>query len=340
MTPYFSVILPVYNVENYLERCVRSVENQSFSDYELILVDDGATDHSGAMCDALAEQYDNITVLHKENGGLSSARNAGLKIAKGEYVWWVDSDDWIEPDALSQLYELTATQMPELVKFNYYRVQTEHAAVCSKAAPGLYTNEQTQILCNMAFYDAGRFILSAWSCLYRREFLLRHGLCFVSERQIGSEDYLFNLEALLLAQSIRVTSCILYSYEQRAGSLTQKYRQNLPEKYTRLYSMLRDFCEKAGRLKQYEGRICRFYVWHLLHSTCITNEYTVTHEHSLAEGRRNVRAFLAAAECQYAITRCDRSHMTKKQQVQLLAMRLRMEPVFYRLWSHRSNRLR
>ena len=332
MTPYFSVILPVYNVENYLERCVRSVESQSFPDYELILVDDGATDASGRICDDLAAQYDNITVVHKENGGLSSARNAGLKLAKGEYIWFVDSDDWIEPDALLQLYELTAAQKPELVKFNYYRVQSQRTAVCSKAAPGLYTNEQTQILCQMALCDAGRFILSAWSYLYRREFLRKHSLQFISERQIGSEDYLFNLQALLLAQSIQVTSCMLYSYEQRDGSLTQRYRPELPEKYTRLYTLLRDFCEKVGILQQYEGKICRFYVWHLLHGTCITNAYTVTPDHSLAEGRREVRAFLGTSECRYALARCDKTHMTKKQRIQLMAMRLPVEPMFYRLW--------
>lgn len=332
MTPYFSVILPVYNVESYLERCVLSVENQSFSDYELILVDDGATDSSGTMCDTLAARYDNITVVHKENGGLSSARNAGLELAQGEYVWFVDSDDWIEPDALTRLRELTAQERPELVKFGHYRVAERSTPVAVAAAPGLYTGKDVQILQDLAFYHTGKLGLSAWSYLYRRDFLRKHGLQFVSERQIGSEDYLFNLQALLLAKSIQVTSCMLYSYEQRAGSLTQRYRRALPEKYTRLYGLLRDFCEKAGSLKQYEGKLCRFYVWHLLHGTCITNAYTATPDHSLAEGRREVRAFLGMAECQYAIARCDRTNMTKKQQAQLLMMRLRMEPIFYRLW--------
>ena len=332
MTPYFSVILPVYNVENYLERCVLSVENQSFSDYELILVDDGATDASGAMCDDLASQYNNIVVVHKENGGLSSARNAGLESAKGEYIWFVDSDDWIEPGALNHLYELTAQDKPELVKFGYYRVAEKCTPVSVAAAPGLYTGKDTQILQDLAFYHTGNIGLSAWSYLYRRKFLQHHGLQFVSERQIGSEDYLFNLEALLLAKTIRVTSGILYSYEQRQGSLTQRYRKNLPQQYTRLYTLLRENYEKAGGLKQYEGKLCRFYVWHLLHGTCMTNEYLETQDHSLADGRKNVRTFLGTAECRMAIARCDRTHMTKKQRLQLLAMRLQMEPLFYRLW--------
>jgi glycosyltransferase involved in cell wall biosynthesis len=101
-----SIIVPVYNVERYLERCVKSILNQSFSDFELILVDDGSPDNCPQMCDEWAEADARIKVIHKENGGLSSARNAGLEIAQGNYIGFVDSDDWIEPDMYAYLYEL------------------------------------------------------------------------------------------------------------------------------------------------------------------------------------------------------------------------------------------
>ena len=97
MTPKISVIVPVYKVEAYLPRCVESLLSQTYKDFEIILVDDGSPDTCPAMCDAYAKKYSNIHVLHKENGGLSDARNAGVTIAKGEYVTFVDSDDYVHP---------------------------------------------------------------------------------------------------------------------------------------------------------------------------------------------------------------------------------------------------
>lgn len=92
--PKISIIVPVYNVEKYLEKCVRSILAQTFTDFELILVDDGSPDSSGAMCDQFAEQDQRVKVIHKENGGLSDARNAGIELATGEYLGFVDSDDY------------------------------------------------------------------------------------------------------------------------------------------------------------------------------------------------------------------------------------------------------
>ena len=102
--PLISVIVPIYNVEAYLEKCIESILSQDYTPLEIILVNDGATDGSGEICDKYAKQYENITALHKKNGGLSSARNAGMEIMQGEYVSFIDSDDYIAPDMISTLY--------------------------------------------------------------------------------------------------------------------------------------------------------------------------------------------------------------------------------------------
>ena len=104
--PKISIIVPVYNVEKYLRKCVDSILNQTFKDFELILVDDGSIDTSGKICDEYNLKDNRIKVIHKENGGLSSARNAGLDIAQGEYIGFVDSDDWIELDMYEELYKI------------------------------------------------------------------------------------------------------------------------------------------------------------------------------------------------------------------------------------------
>jgi glycosyltransferase involved in cell wall biosynthesis len=135
VVPEISIIVPVYGVEKYLDKCVKSILNQTFKDFELILVDDGSPDNCGAMCDAYAEIDDRIVVVHKENGGLSAARNAGIEIARGRYLGFVDSDDYIETDMYELLYtnlkkeaadlsivglfDLYAGKEPEIKKHEY-----------------------------------------------------------------------------------------------------------------------------------------------------------------------------------------------------------------------------
>lgn len=104
MFPKISVIVPVYKVEEYLEECIESLVNQTMKEIEIILVDDGSPDHCGAICDQYAQKYSNITVIHQKNGGLSCARNQGLSIAKGEYISFVDSDDYVKENMLETLY--------------------------------------------------------------------------------------------------------------------------------------------------------------------------------------------------------------------------------------------
>ncbi|MGL5150605.1 MAG: glycosyltransferase family 2 protein [Clostridium sp.] len=115
MNPKISIIVPVYKVELYLEKCIDSILNQTFKDFELILVDDGSPDRCGEICDEYAKKDNRIKVIHKENGGLSSARNAGLDIAKGEYIGFVDSDDWIEVNMYEVLYNLCCDNDADIV---------------------------------------------------------------------------------------------------------------------------------------------------------------------------------------------------------------------------------
>lgn len=333
MTPYFSIILPVYNVAPYLERCVQSVLEQNFHDYELILVDDGSTDDSGVICDRLGAQHSCVRVIHKENGGLSSARNAGLEIAQGEYIWWVDSDDWIAENALTILFEASATEKPDMVKCNYVRIENKEWPVYSNVSPAFYEGkEQMQMLLNAGLLTPSRMSLSACVHIFRRTFLEEAQLSFVSERIVGSEDYLFTLQALALMKSAQVIPQMLYFYAQREGSLTQRYKEKLPERYIQLYAQLRKFYSDNGLLEQYEGKVCRFFVWHLIHSTCISNEYRPTPVHSINEGRAKVREILKFPEVRDAISKCDCTGLNWKQRLQLLAMLWHLEGLFYRLY--------
>ena len=237
-SPFLSIILPIYNVEKYLDRCMKSILKQSFKDYEIILVDDGSTDSSPILCDKYGKQLNKVKVLHKSNGGLSSARNAGLELAKGKYIFWLDSDDYISEEALSSIVKTLNKSEVDILKFNYRR-QPNDIIRKSLLKPGLYNEEEIKKnVIPLALEHVGEFTMSAWSHIYRRKFIEEEKLRFISEREVGSEDYLFNLQAFLSAKTLCAIEDDLYNYDLRLGSLSNKYRENLIEKYKKLYELI------------------------------------------------------------------------------------------------------
>ena len=131
MKPLLTVVIPVYNVEKYLKRCVESVLVQKWHNYDILLVDDGSTDSSPQICDDYAKVYDFISVIHKENGGLSEARNTGILHAKGDYVYFPDSDDWLEPQTFKELAEGLESREFDIISFNREFVKGEEDAIVS-----------------------------------------------------------------------------------------------------------------------------------------------------------------------------------------------------------------
>lgn len=330
MHPYFSIILPIYNVATFLDRCIQSILKQDMKDYEIILVDDGSTDESPMICDRYTQKYDFIRTIHKENGGLSSARNVGLDHALGQYIWWVDSDDWIESDSLRIIYNACRSSRPDIVKFNYYRLLEEKISVCSNLEPGLYSEKAVrEVILDKALCSAGKFTLSAWSHVYRREFLEDQKLRFVSERTIGSEDYLFNLCAFLQARSMVMLPQLLYVYVQRSQSLSQSYQRKLPERYNVLYGNLKEYYRAAGYFEKYEKKICYFYIWHLLRGTCLLNEYVGASELSMRQRRLRVRCYLKHPDTENAAWQCKDMLTGWKNRIILWAMRKAYEPILY-----------
>lgn len=168
MNPEISIIVPVYNVEKYLKRCIDSILNQSFTDFELILVDDGSTDNSGKIIDEYAIKDERIKVIHKENGGQGSARNRGLDIAKGNYIGFIDSDDWIHKDMYKILYE-------NIIKYNMDISQIDHKPTSSYINDEDIINEKVHIVDNILeeFGNCTSFELLpyifVWNKLYKAD---------------------------------------------------------------------------------------------------------------------------------------------------------------------------
>lgn len=214
----YSVIIPVYNVEEYLPKCVESVLRQNASaPFEILLVDDGSTDGSGALCDELARGDDRIQVIHQPNKWLSAARNTGLRAASGEYVLFLDSDDWWQPELLATIDSLADEQV-DLVSFGGTRIYTAAPAE-PFAAQTIPSGQSGEEYLQKSFVDGKLPLPFACVYVYRRQFLLDNEL-FFNEKLRSSEDFEFNMRVIPLAQKITGTDKALYNYLQRGGSLT------------------------------------------------------------------------------------------------------------------------
>ena len=176
--PTFSIIVPVYNTEQFLDKCVSSILAQTYNDFELILVDDGSPDSCPQMCDKYAQNDSRIKVIHKKNGGVSSARNCGIDAAKGTYLWFVDSDDYIEPVSLQRLFEVQNSHNAELYVFN-------NRSVCE-----LSTENINDFFRKYYFTYALGF--EPWNKFYKRDIIKANNLLFDTQEKIG-EDLLFNI---------------------------------------------------------------------------------------------------------------------------------------------------
>lgn len=170
MQPLVSVIVPIYNVEAYLLRCVNSIKEQTYNNLEIILVDDGSPDNCGRICDELAKTDGRILVIHKENGGLSDARNRGLDAATGEYIVFVDSDDYIAPSFIMTLYHHLIETDSDVALCSYMVVTGEDISKIQDEKPQTYVYNRKELLMNL--YDANHedatFFIVAWNKLYKR----------------------------------------------------------------------------------------------------------------------------------------------------------------------------
>lgn len=213
-----SVIVPVYNVEDYIQECINSILKQSFTEYEVILVDDGSQDKSISLIKNIIDSNENIKLITKKNGGLSSARNYGLKVARGEYVIFIDSDDFIEEHFLENLY-LTAKENNLDVALGGYKklYRNKTLKVIDRVSDlynlGVVTGKE--FLYNELILNDYR--MEVWCNLYKREFLMENNLKFIEG--ILHEDEEFTPKMMVLANRVKLTNEIGYIYRQRQGSI-------------------------------------------------------------------------------------------------------------------------
>lgn len=228
-----SIIIPVYNVSKYLDKCLQSVVAQTYSNIQIILVNDGSTDNSGEICDKWRKKDNRIEVIHKKNGGLSNARNVGIERAQGKYLMFVDSDDIISNDLCELLYNLLLENDADLAICNTYHIfdSNNFTFEIANKAEMVYCFNKSEAICNLWYQKS--FLPSAWGKLYKKELFeqirFTEGIIF--------EDIDIMHEIFYLCNKIVYTDVKAYGYVHHENSITTK-------KYTQKDNVILDICEK------------------------------------------------------------------------------------------------
>ena len=259
MTPMVSMIVPVYNSEKTLSRCIDSILNQTYRDFELILLNDGSTDTSGEICDAYAKRDSRVRVVHKENTGVSDTRNRGIDLARGEYLQFLDSDDWITPDATALFVRTATEQQCDMVISQFYRVIGEH--VSQKGAideDGLM--DRSTYANHMMQKPADFYYGVLWNKFYKRSIITEHRLR-MDQSISWCEDFMFNLEYVRHTQTIYAMKVPVYYYVKTKGSLVSQgmsMKKMIRMKRT-VFTCYNDFYKDVFDEAEYEKRRIQIY---------------------------------------------------------------------------------
>lgn len=250
--PKISIIVPIYNVQQYLKKCIDSIIEQTFNDFELILVNDGSTDKSGIICDEYKKIDNRIKVIHKENGGLSSARNAGIDIAKGKYIGFVDSDDYISKFMFQKLYENIIEYNADISICDYVEVFQDKEIIYQEKI-----EKKKLILSNIEalekiYKEKGWVYVVAWNKLYKKEIFndLRFPIGKVHEDEMIAHEILYKANKIIFIEDQ------LYYYLQRDNSIMGKnYNINRLDIIDAMKIRANFFYEKNLKNLQYEAEV-------------------------------------------------------------------------------------
>lgn len=255
-TPKVSIIVPIYNVEQYLRQCLDSLVNQTYKNIEIICVDDGSTDASSEILTEYALKSSKVRVIRQENSGLSAARNVGFSFATGKYVMYVDSDDWIDVETCNTAVSVAIKYGADVVFWPYIREFTGAQRPKTLFFDGRVVFDKERFFEQVFKTIVGLHgdflkhpenadtLVTAWGKLYRRELLVENNAAFVSTKEIGTEDALFNIQALKSVEcGVYIRRYFNHYRKNNATSLTSTHKPNLNVQWKRLFEHIRHTIE-------------------------------------------------------------------------------------------------
>ena len=299
----FSVIVPIYNVMDFIHPCIDSILSQNGEDFEVLLVDDGSTDGSSDVCDAYEQKDNRVKVIHKQNGGLVSARNAGIAQAKGEYILYVDGDDRVSEKWLEVIRQqiVSVPERPDIVVFGSVMVYDDRKVMNPiNTEDGFYDRKRLEkeifprLLIDLKLeYGASVFLPASWNKAYKRELLTEHH-CFDEEIRLG-EDTAYVFECVLNADSVVVCKEVLYYYNKmNAGSILTKYDPKRIKKRLHLFEYIQK--RLTGYGPAIDRQMDNFYASRIVYDAfCLINQS----DHILQTGRFLARELKETQILQY-----------------------------------------
>lgn len=326
-----SIIVPIYNVEQYLDRCMQSLLNQTLDGIEIIMVDDESPDHCPLICEEYKTKYSNVKVVHKKNGGLGFARNSGLEVAEGEYVAFIDSDDFVDTDMFQNLYEYGVKHSCDAVfcGYNIYKDAEHIRRMQENNDYVLYQGgEVRQVLLDMVgpkpdYHSDAKLLMSVWRAIYSRKVIEENQLRFVSERIYIAEDIMWHLDFLPCCHCVGLIPQTHYYYCMNGTSLTRTYRADRFKKELFLYHTQENKLLEAGfSEEEFRIRLNR----QLLMKTrvCISQQVTFINQLGYLKTRNNIRDIVLSNEVQSIMRYYPHHLLQAKHRIFFLLVKLRL----------------
>ena len=326
-----SVVVPVYNVERYLAQCVDSILQQTYTPYEIILVDDGSTDNSGKIADEYAEKYKIIRVIHKENAGLGYARNTGIENARGNWIVFLDSDDYFTPHLLEKLVVAQQEYAADLVVGGYERIDESGNIVGGlKYNDAVYSGELIKKdllprLLGSAPDKSDSISMSACNALFSLNIIKKKHIRFPTERYVISEDLFFDYDYYSSADRIVLISNTEYKYRVTTGSLTKKYRGDRYQLCKNLYNEMLLRIDNNKFPRSYKIRLMRsmFNYWRM----CLAQEKRSVSGKTYAEQRKSISELCRDDLTKTILKQYPMQRLGKKQKIFLFFVKYDMSRV-------------
>lgn len=282
MNNLISIIIPVYNVEQYVNRCLDSIINQSYKKIEIILIDDGSSDNSGKICDKYAEIDNRIKVIHKDNGGVSSARNVGLEVATGEFLTFVDSDDYLPNNAIENLLTMKEA---DFVFSKAYLISNENKEIIENGIKeSLYLNGKSVENDLISRFLKKDISGALWAKMYRRDIIEKNEIRFDNELDIG-EDIIFNIIFCSNCVNYATVDAITYNYIINKDSVMQKYNPKTLQRINILVSKCQEIIAPLVK-EDFLNEYYYFIVWQLNY-VCLKYIYHTKNDIS-AKNKKNI----------------------------------------------------
>lgn len=275
MSPKVSIIVPVYNVEKYIHRCVESLINQTLKDIEIILVDDESPDNCPKICDEYALKDSRIKVIHKKNEGPGLTRNTGMNIATGEFIAFVDSDDWVNLSMYETLYNTAKKYQCDTVfcSFQYYTAKKVFIPKKEVDTTTIFQSrsEIKDFMLDMVaplphYISDVKYTMSTCKAIYSRNIIKNGNIHFLSERKILSEDLFFNLAYLNQTKKICFIPEYFYNYAYNPKSLSHTYNTQKYEKYINFFTALESELKEIFSINEYKIHLYRLQLLYLRHN--------------------------------------------------------------------------